>query len=312
MKNLTVERLRSYPIRENVVWQAVWHVPGSRRTGLVPGATFAVGLWMDRETLRLGHASDLVPPEEATPEHLLLGMLRFAEEDPDGPHLPARVEVRDRELARALRPLLKEIGITVRTVRRMPWLEEALERLDEYLLDAGRRSLDTRLAFDATAPSRLRDLALAAREFFLAAPWLRLEDADLIQVVDPPAPPGMACAMVVGRTGQARGLVFLPDADAHDAAMADEEAFARGGPRAAVSMVEAQEVLPDELAYQEMHGVPRVTDTRFLHLLLSDRRGRLRPPTAAEVNHMEGMLRAIARSTTDQMDAGEWSVTVDT
>jgi len=119
---------------------------------------------------------------------------------------PTRVEVREPDLAEALRPMLEEAGIELA-------LTERLEVIDDVLVEMTRKfagSVGSTSFFSGPGVNRerVRAFAEAAAAFYRAAAWNQLTDEDLLQVGSVVPDEGLRCFTVLGGGGIERGLGF--------------------------------------------------------------------------------------------------------
>src|SRR5439155_364028 len=130
---------------------------------------------------------------------------------------PARLEVADEALGAQLAAALAdpELAVTVRDG--LPAVHQMVRQMAAQLEDAPPPD-----ALDAPGVTveRMRAFAAAARDFYQAAPWRYLSDADLIHVEAPAVAPGLAHATVLGAGGRTFGLGFYASPKEFEAAHA--------------------------------------------------------------------------------------------
>jgi hypothetical protein len=132
---------------------------------------------------------------------------------------PERVEVRDLELAEALRLELGDLGIAVVLTERLDALDEVIADMAEHF---GGEATATRFFSPSLEVKRLRAFAEVAVEFYRAAPWNHLSGEDLIRVEAPEAPAGLGWCSVLGAAGRERGLGFYASRQDFERFLTDE------------------------------------------------------------------------------------------
>jgi tetratricopeptide (TPR) repeat protein len=217
--------------------------------------------------------------------------------------LPREIRVRDPRFALELRQLLQPLGVNVVVRESLPKLDEAFAGMAAFkrlggspkpgILDVPGMTLDHLIQF-----------ADAAKAFYEAAPWRLLTDDDLIAVESPAGPTGTGFTQVLGAGGRTFGLGFVPSRKAH------EQMRTGGGlPSGGLWTLQFGDI--DEMPFDdgeawERHNLPVAAAdaypafTRFL---------KSRPfeyPTPEQLIWAEGLLRALAATTEDQLDIGRW------
>ncbi len=226
---------------------------------------------------------------------------------------PARLQVKDPEAAEILREALVPEGVEVELVESLPNFDYFREELLREL--RRREPLPTMLDRPGVTPERIALFAEAAAAFHRTDPWDRLDDEDPILIDSPQAEPGMRLAVVIGSAGESFGLVF----------MESEEQY--------LSIIEEEEH-PDRImrlsgywgiSFDRPHDMPTVEHDLWIDLDLPlaapdaypipmalGPGKRIRRPDARQLAYFEGLLRALAEATDDDLDSGRWRVTVET
>lgn len=321
MTEFELAQLRRLPQRAEDTWEGGWcRLPFRARIEGRGGAEFRLALWGSLETGEINRVPDPCPVEEATPERLFTALVRFAIDKEAAGYRPGVVQVCDAALAEAWRGPLASVGITVELVPGQPEDLPALAPLLRAMGSDFDPSDRQRALVNAPGVTieRLRSLAEAAREFYLARPWDRLDgDDDPIRVLAPPPPPGRAVVAVMGSMGREFGLTcfgamkqFLDMVRAPD----DEEISraARSQERWSLAFGSEDEAPPADVEAWRRHDLPLAHDDAWpvlFHLVPPD---SFPPPEPADLTYFEALLRAIARATEDQLDAGRWRATVPT
>lgn len=224
---------------------------------------------------------------------------------------PARLEVADEALGAQLAAALAdpELAVTVRDG--LPAVHQMVRQMAAQLEDAPPPD-----ALDAPGVTveRMRAFAAAARDFYQAAPWRYLSDADLIHVEAPAVAPGLAHITVLGAGGRTFGLGFFASPKEFEAAHADLEPETLLGRHGEWAMLYGP--LPDmpfgDVDLWEEHRLPVAGPAAYPVAIWFGPDGQHRRPRAAELADMEALLLALAQSTEAEIDRGRWSHEVRT
>ncbi|HEY2589332.1 MAG TPA: tetratricopeptide repeat protein [Tepidisphaeraceae bacterium] len=223
--------------------------------------------------------------------------------------LPRQIQLRTPTLARELRETLGPAGVEVVVRESLPMLDEAVASLMDFkkisgkpepgLLDQPGMTLDHVIAF-----------AEGAAAFFAARPWRHLTDDDAIVIESPPGPQGTGVAEILGAGGQTFGIGFVPTMKAHE----DLREFGRL-PRGGVWSLTFGNI--DSIPYEdgeawERHNLPLGGPDGFPTFLKMRTSAGFKYPTPDELAWAEGMLRAIAATTEEEIDTGRWEKQVTT
>jgi tetratricopeptide (TPR) repeat protein len=156
----------------------------------------------------------------------------------------------------------------------------------------------------------LRSFADAAATFYRAAPWRHLSDEDVIRIDAPKPPHGYAFAVVLGNAGHTFGVGFHASQAAHEAM--------RMIPTAA-GVIDARAVIFDSgdgipLADHdtwEQNDLPLAGPSAYPFAAHYLARGKASRPSREELVFLEGLMRAVAETTEEEMDSGAWSKKVE-
>ena len=255
-------------------------------------------------SLRTGHVNLQLPSEGgmATPELALAGLFDFAAKEAKAlGGRPARIEVRAPELKDALETALAGTGTVVVTVDELPAVKEALrnfEQVDAVVPFPG--LLDSR----GMSVERVRAFAEAAARFYDAHPWQYLANEDLIVVDAPGAPKGLSCISVLGNGGEQFGLAFF------ESRRAFERTLGQRGPSQTRRAFGVTFGPVDDMSFADVdlwedHALP-VAGPLAYPIAADFRRDRILRPDARTLTFMEALLRALADTTEDELDAGRW------
>jgi tetratricopeptide (TPR) repeat protein len=252
--------------------------------------------------------------EAVTPQLALRAFLQFGvkwAKELDG--RPAHVEVDDPHLRDALEPALAELKTPVILVRDLPLIKDTLFDL-EAAAQEGFRAPGALEAHGVT-PERFAAFAAAAADFYRARPWRHLSNEDLIVVEAPHPPRGMKHLCVLGLAGMQFGLSFF------DSRREFEEAAGLRSPsRAAQRPARAFGVTfgpIDEMPFADLdawddHSFPLAGPHAYPFPAELRMDGTMTRPEASALTFMEALLRMIAVTTEDELDAGRWQRTMDT
>ncbi len=328
MTDFELEQLRRLPQRESDTWQGGWcRYPFRLSIGEEDGANFRLPFWASVESGLINRKSEPVRIDEATPERLLTALVRFALDRRVAGHRPGRVQVADPRLADALGPPLDRAGIAVELLpgpaERLPALAPVLAAMREEFADRGSGAAMS----DAPGVTveRMRAFGDAAREYFLARPWERLEgDTDPIRIVSPAPGPSRGVAAVMGAAGETFGLGFFASLEQYRqmlraAAAADDDDDDDEADESVMSVERWSVAYGDfeDLPYEDgdlwrRHDLPVAGEGAWPLLLHFRPPYEFVAPGPADLAFMEAILRAVARAPDEQLDSGRWSVTVPT
>jgi tetratricopeptide (TPR) repeat protein len=215
---------------------------------------------------------------------------------------PLRVEVTDPQLCDALAPHLVGLNTAIGVVDALPQLEAAFLEIEAE--SGGGVRYPGALESPGVTAQRLRAFADAAAEFYRARPWQHLVNEDLIVVESPKPPKGMAVVSVLGNGGQEFGLSFFASRKAFDRLVEGR----RGMPTEAhgVTFGPIDELPFADVDAWEAHHLP-VAGPRGYPLFCRMGLAEMKRPSATELTFAEALLRAFARVTEDELDAGRWS-----
>jgi tetratricopeptide (TPR) repeat protein len=254
-------------------------------------------------------SSDLVAPQDLGIELMRAAMDSLAEVS--GAR-PAIVEVNDFELAADLRILLENEGIVVECRDDLPLLNEPLREMSRELTE--KEPYQAANEIPGVEIGQLRAFAEAADIFRRAAPWTQLDSSDIIEVAAPRPAPTVRFACVLGAEGE-YGLGFAGERFVLELGDDDEE---RGFDRLAdntlwsVTFHEPWEVPIAEHDAWLDHGLATDPEGRIPSAVQFGPKRRVRRASPRMLAFFEGVFRALAETTEDELDRGEWSKVVET
>jgi len=312
MPNLLVERLRKLPSRSDETWQAaLLRMPAWAGDENGQPVRPCMVLCVSSRTGCVGSAKPR-SPGQASPGMVLEAVVSLATDRAAGGYRPGRLEVRQPEVAVQIAPLLAEVGISVVHEAELADLDGALGDMTRHFL--GGRDDPAALAVPGVTIEHLRSFAGAAKEFYEAGPWRHWSNQDLIEIMSPAAEEGRGWATVMGAGRRTFGLAFYESRRQH------QLMFERADPRSARGQRGVWSFTYDHITDLPLgdadawmdHGLPVAGDGAYPFL------GRLGPgrevtrPTPKQWAFVEGLARALARTSGPEMDSGRWAKTVET
>jgi tetratricopeptide (TPR) repeat protein len=267
-------------------------------------------LWV---SLRTGLVHLALPPEgsAASPEFALAALLEFGLKWSKGLEgRPVRIEVRDPALRDALADPLAKMSTSVAVVDDVTAVREVLNNLEAEA--TGGRRLPGLLESPDVTPDRLRAFAEAAASFYTARVWDHLANEDLIVVSGDGIPRAMQHVSVLGRGGQQFGVCFFDSREAFERLLDWADAGRYASRAHGVTFGPIDELpFADADAWSD-YALPVAGAQAYPLAAELHRDGSMRRPEARELTHAEAILRALAETTEDELDAGRWQKRVHT
>lgn len=228
---------------------------------------------------------------------------------------PSCLQVRDPELAAYLRDRLAATGIEVALTDRLPALDAAVAELTA-MVGSMRAGPPAMMDIPNMTLEQMRSFAAAAAEFYRAAPWRHLTDVDLIQVESPKPPRGMAHLNVLGAGRSTYGLAIYPSRAAFEnffrAGQAGDYDGAVTSGLAQVLFEVKAELAPADAALWDEYQLPVAGDEAYPSAVKYLARGKAGCFSSSELDFLDGLLRALAATTEDDIDTGRWQKEVVT
>jgi tetratricopeptide (TPR) repeat protein len=310
--SLSLGRFKRLALRSGDAWQGglfrlpTWVDEGPEGRPYRPWG----GVWVSERT-GLVHVE--AEPEFGAhgPDLALTALLEFGLRE--AKHLggrAARLRVTDPDLAAYLAGQLDDPDTAIDVVSDLPAVADVLGEMAKEL--SGAEPIAPALEAPGATVERLRAFAEAAAAFYAAAPWEHLQNEDLIGVESPKWPRNLSRVAVMGNAGINYGLAFFDSAaDFERMAFSGMDVAARvPGSSWAVHFGPLDELpIPDADAW-EQHALPVAGERAYPCALRLETSGGVRRADARELACLEALLRALAVTTEDQLDAGEWSVEV--
>ncbi|MGH7375092.1 MAG: tetratricopeptide repeat protein [Candidatus Rokuibacteriota bacterium] len=219
---------------------------------------------------------------------------------------PAAIQVADRALGEAIAKALGDPELSVTVDPGLGAVRAVTERMAASTNGAPHpAALEAR----GVTVERMRAFAVAARDFYAAAPWRHLSDEDLIHVEAPRERAAFRHLTVLGRGGQTFGLGFFASPEDLDRlhASPDPDTLLEDGGRWTVLFGAPWETPFSDLDLWEEHGFPVAASEAYPVAMWFGGSGQLRRPDARELGDIEAILLALSRTTEAEIDQGRWS-----
>jgi tetratricopeptide (TPR) repeat protein len=301
-----IERLRRLPQHTSETWQGgltklpMWIQERSRE----PYRPWIAG-WISLRT-RLIHTTEPKPPQEKSFEMALNALTEFACNGDLAGYRPGKVEVKDTALAEHLGGLLAEAGIAVEHRDKLFTFDQMISDMAEKV--KGRPLVPDALDVKGVTVDLMRAFADAASQYYQAKPWQHLTDEDLMEV--PFIETGLRYLTVLGSGGTTFGLGFFESVSQfeslfqHRDAAADKHWSVLFGPITELPLGDAD--------LWEDYNLPVAGKDAYPAAICSEPRVKQRRPGPDVLAFLEGLLRALAQTTEDEMDSGRWEKSVST
>lgn len=226
---------------------------------------------------------------------------------------PRRLEVFDEETAAILRGALEGEDLEVEVADSLPDFEFFRdEMLREF---RSREGIPSMLDRPGVTPERVELFADAAAAFHRSTPWDRLDDEDPILIECRHSEPGLRLAVVIGSGGESFGLVFMKSEDDYLSIMVEAEEADRGiylEGQWGIQFVPPYEIPTVEHDLWEELRLPLASPDAYPLPIALGPETRILRPDARQLAYFEGILRALAESTDDELDSGRWERSVST
>jgi tetratricopeptide (TPR) repeat protein len=310
---LALGRFKRLPQRTGEIWQGgivrfpMWVANQADPDG--PPSRPGGALWVSLRT-GLVHLNLAQEGEQGTSNLALATLLEFGLKWAKGLEgRPSRVEVRDPRVRDALAAPLAALDTEVTLVDDLPAVREALHSLEAHSM--GER-LPGLLESPGMSVDRVRAFAGAAAAFFVARPWNHLTNEDLLIVDGGGAPRDMRHVSVLGQGGQQFGVAFFDSRRAFERLLQAADAGRPASRAHGVTFGPIDELpFADVDAWQD-HALPAAAPHAYPLPADMTRDGSMRRPDARALTFCEALLRALAETTEDELDAGTWQKCVQT
>ena len=267
-----------------------------------------LALAVSAETGQIG-GSDMVARADLAIEQVQVAMDRLAETTGKR---PAKIEVDDPEFAEALAALIEGEGIAVACRNDLPLMAEPMEAMLRELTTE--EPLGAANKVPGVTIEHLRAFAEAAEMFHRAAPWRQLHSSDIIEVAAPRPAPNVRFACILHAHGEC-GLGLAGERSILEASESEgEEALAIlvNASLWSITFHEPWEVAVAEHDAWLEHGLATDPEGRIPAAVQYGPKRRVRRASPKMLAFFEGLFRALAATTEDALDGGEWRKVVET
>ncbi len=313
MPNFQIEKIKRQPMRARSIWQGKWFrlptwIDEPGQEPYRPWATIWVGVARDA----VG-PSNVMHPDDRSFAKMLAGLTETICDSKAGGYRPGTIQVDDPALAEHLSGVLAEAGIGVECRPSLPAVEEYLELIvEQNNIDDGPPGP---LEGEGVTVERMRRFAEAAAAFYEAGPWDELLDADLIRIKSPPAPEGLGVASVLGAGGEAFGMGFFNSPDDMNLPHNGMVGIVKRLETSSLWSLAFDPLIDNPIGDADLwddHQLPVAGPNAYPCVIRFGPGARVRRPDAKTLAFIEGLLWTVAKTTPEQMDAGQWTQCVDT
>lgn len=310
LTDLAFERLRRLPQRDDVFELAVvrlprWVVP----PGEPPYRPY-VSVARSRREGTLGDGA-VVPPAEREQLNLLDAIAKLAAHRTTG-YRPRVVEVRDAALLESLRAQMAPLEIAVELVGALPLIDDLeSDMAREFTGDEPEKGY---LDGEGVTLEHVRAFADAALAFHASHLWWHLGDYDLLCLETPVPLRAFTCVSVLSGLDGELGLAFFdsPAEHAEYASNRSDTALIRRRARWSCTFDPVYELPNPDSDLWEQHALPVAAPEAYPMLGQFGAEQFPVRANAAQLVHVEGLLRSLAMTTEAELDAGRWTKTVRT
>jgi hypothetical protein len=225
---------------------------------------------------------------------------------------PSRLEVTGEETAAFLGRELGDQGFPISIAKDLAGIKGLLAHMAEEM--SGAPLPPDAMDAPGVTVERMRAFALAARDFYLAAPWRYLSDEDLIHVEAPAVNPGLRHLTVLGGGGFAFGLGLYEKPEEFEAVLEapEPEILLEGEGRWSVLYGGISEMPIGDADLWEEHDMPVAGAEAYPVAMRQSIEGIFRRPDARILADLEALLLALAGTSETEIDGGRWTREVRT
>jgi hypothetical protein len=263
------------------------------------------GLWVSRKT---GFVHFKIEPEPGSHDWTLAldALVEFGLKRRLTGYRPGTLEVADKELGVRLLDAIGDQDLALTALPDLPAARRVLAEMTEHM--AGAPMPPNALDAAGVTVERMRAFAEAARRFNEAAPWRHLSDEDLIHVEAPAVERGLSHVTVLGAGGQTFGLGFFESvADFTETKDSPEPERFMARARWSLFYGPISHLPFGDADLWEEHGLPVAGDDAYPVAIQFKPGGKPHRPDAGVRFYLEGLLRALAETTENEMDQGRWT-----
>jgi len=303
--NFQIERLKRLPQRTKETWQGgltklpMW-VQGR---GQEPYRPWIAG-WISIKT-KLIHTSEPKIPQEKSFEMALTTLADFACNEELAGYRPGKIQVKDSALAEHLGGLLAEAGITVEHRNKLFTFEQMIADMAKKI--DGEPLVPNALDVKGVTVELMWAFADAASQYYQAKPWQHLTDGDLIEVESPFVDASLRYLTVLGAGGSTFGLGFFDSVSQFDSLLEQPEpSMFTADKHWSVFFGPITELPFGDADLWEDNGLPVADKDAYPAAICWEPRLKQRRPGPDVLSYLEGLMRALAQTTEDEMDSGRW------
>ncbi|MFQ6034277.1 MAG: hypothetical protein ACE5NM_00315 [Sedimentisphaerales bacterium] len=309
--NFQVERLKQLPQRKNEVWQGglvklpMW----VEEEGRGPYRPWLAG-WISLKT-RLVHITAPQAQEQVSFETALQALANFACNEELAGYRPGKIEIKDSALAEHLSGLFAEVDIVVEQRNKLFMFDKMIAEMAEHI--AGKPLVPGALDVKGVTVESMRLFAEAASRFYQSQPWQHLTDEDLIEVESPFVDAGLRYFSVLGAGGTTFGLGFFDSVQQFESVFEPKEPGQLAKDKCWALLFGPITELPfgDVDLWQDYH-LPAAEEQAYPVAICFQPGRKQRRPRPDILAFLEGLMRALAQTTEDQIDSGRWKKHVTT
>lgn len=268
--------------------------------------------WCDAES-GISYPPSLSEAPERSAELLVEALRETVRKGGPEAFLPGRLQVTDPEDAKVVLAGVAGTGILVEVVERV----DAFTRLRDAFRARQKQETTVRGLIDGEGVdvATVRAFAEAGAAFYDAEPWEQFDDQDLIEIDCDLADPKMRLAVIMGSAGSAFGIFFMESHEQHESILSGEEEkgrIIRMGGDWGMTFVAPYDIPIADHDLWEDHGLPLADPFAYPSPVRVGPGRRFGRPDARQLAFMEGLMRALAASTEDEIDSGAWEKSVTT
>ncbi|MHC5110905.1 MAG: tetratricopeptide repeat protein [Planctomycetota bacterium] len=306
MLDFNLERLKRLPLQPGTTWQGgLFRVPAwVSDSGGAPSRPL-MAIWLNHGEPRVSSPRYVL--DEDPHEVALDALIEFAIDAGRKGHRPFAIKVKNPELAAFLEERLRGAGVRIDCVEALPEVQELLDEMAQELNQ--HEEPPSALSGKGVGIKQMRSFAEAAERFHEARLWEELSDEDLIDITRPAPPPGMRYASVLGHGGETFGLGFfasLKDYQKMYDASTPGQYLSKNGNWSLIFDDITELCLADADLWED-YDLPVAGPEAYPSAMWFGPKRQIRRPKANELAFLDGLLRALAETTTEDMDAGKWS-----
>ena len=303
--NFQIERLKQVPQQKNDVWQGglvrlpMW----ARNESGKPYRPWAAG-WISLKT-KFVYMTDPKTQKEIDFETALQSLANFACDKKLTGYRPGKIEVKDPALAKYLSDLLAEANIAVEQRNKLFTFDEMIVQMAE---DIAREPLVPGvLAVKGITVESMCSYAEAASIFYQAQPWEYLTSEDLVEVESPFVDAGLRYFSVLGSARTTFGIGFYDSIQQYEAVFEQREPGELcANLRWAVLFGPITEMPFEDADLWEDYHFPVASEEAYPVAIDFEYGRKPRRPGPDILAFIEGLMRALAQTTEDQIDSGRW------